>query len=281
MMKRSAILSASILVLADAANYDLVDITTIVSMEPAFETVARPCEPVSMEQLLAEDMLRSQDDEDRCMLTFFNGMCGGRYMEMGALDGVKYSNTYAFYKSPALNWRGVMVELIPENYEKLIRNRPDEWANVHGAVCDEPTTLHYYAGNSNAVGGIWEFASKEHRERYFPNVNLKDTMPIHCTPLQNILDIVNNDEAGTEKLYFDYFSLDIEGAEMSALQGIDWERTGFGIFIVEKNDPQVEAFLQSKGYNRVSPPGCSEKRNFFYINPEFDLIYNKMHAEAY
>lgn len=271
----SVVLTVSMFGLADAMNLDLFDPKTVVA-KTQFESSAHVCKPVDVEELRQNGLLTSQDFEDECMLSLFDGMCGGRYMEMGALDGVKFSNTYAFYKS-ALNWRGVMVELIPDNYEKLIQNRPDEFANIHGAVCSEPTTLHYYPGNNNAVGGILEFASESHKHRWFDDIDIEDTTPISCTPLQNILDVVYDIQ--NDKIYFDFFSLDIEGAEMSALNGIDWERTGFGILIVEKNDPDVEPFLKNKGYNLVHLPGCSERRNNFYINPQFDAIYNNVRAK--
>eukprot|EP00565_Helicotheca_tamesis_P009088 CAMPEP_0185728492 /NCGR_PEP_ID=MMETSP1171-20130828/3810_1 /TAXON_ID=374046 /ORGANISM="Helicotheca tamensis, Strain CCMP826" /LENGTH=301 /DNA_ID=CAMNT_0028397207 /DNA_START=108 /DNA_END=1013 /DNA_ORIENTATION=- len=289
-MKKVAVLTASIIALADALNFDLSDPKTVTLKEPAFESSAQVCDLVDVQQLMADGLLKSQGREDQCLLQFFNGICGGKYMEMGALDGVTFSNTYAFYKSPGLNWRGVMVELIPENYERLIRNRPDEFANVHGAVCNEPTTLHYYAGSSSAVGGVLEFASERHRHQFFGDVKLEDTTPIHCTPLQDILDMVHNDEeTHSKKQYFDFFSLDIEGAEMSALESIDWERTAFGILIVEstKGDEQVDEFIRSKGYNQISPlpavcPPLSDRigRNVYYINPEFDLIYDKVRRNS-
>jgi hypothetical protein len=53
---------------------------------------------------------KSQDKEDRQLLTWFGNLCGGRYIEMGGLDGVLFSNSYVFNKG--LNWTGVLGEFI-------------------------------------------------------------------------------------------------------------------------------------------------------------------------
>ena len=40
---------------------------------------------------------KSQDGEDRYLVdTYFKGLCGGTYLELGALDGVKFSNSHLF-----------------------------------------------------------------------------------------------------------------------------------------------------------------------------------------
>jgi hypothetical protein len=46
----------------------------------------------------------------------------GIFVELGALDGITYSNTKFF--EDTLKWRGILIEPVVENYEKLIKNRP-------------------------------------------------------------------------------------------------------------------------------------------------------------
>jgi hypothetical protein len=115
---------------------------------------------------------KSQNGEDRKLLTIFNGLCGGTYLEMGAFDGIRFSNTYLFHK--ALNWKGLLIEAGPYAFYNLTQNRPNELAVVHAAVCKEgKKTLHYvepekkWDGN---VGGIWEFATPSFRHRWWKGV---------------------------------------------------------------------------------------------------------------
>lgn len=45
---------------------------------------------------------------------------GGAFLEIGALDGEKFSNTYLFEK--ALGWRGILVEAHPDNAAALMQS---------------------------------------------------------------------------------------------------------------------------------------------------------------
>ena len=75
---------------------------------------------------------KSQSQEDEHLLSFFGGFCGGTYVKLGALDGITFSNTYAFNK--ALGWKGVLIELSPTTFARLRANRPNELAVVNAVV---------------------------------------------------------------------------------------------------------------------------------------------------
>ena len=208
-------------------------------------------------------------------------------MEVGALDGDRFSNTYAFYNSQDLGWKGVNVEVDPASYEKLSSNRKNDIANVHAAVCSDPQVIHYAQGKYKAVGGIWEFSSEAQRERWWPDMTLEETVPVQCTHhLQTILD----ETLGTGNHYFDFMTLDIEGAELSALQGLDFGRVGYGVIIVEKQgrgdygggmDLQIEELLSAVGYDRVDDKKktCGFRDNW-YINRDFGRIYRGYKDES-
>jgi len=257
-----------------------VDLDILRNRNGRFRTSATPCPHVDMFQMYEKDYLKSEDFEDQCLLEIFNGLCGGRYMEMGALDGVRFSNTYAFHISE-LDWRGVNVEMIPENYERLVANRPYDMANIHAAVCDKPQMVHYVHADSSAVGGVWEFASEKHKKRWYGDMTLENTTPIKCDSLQNLLE----DALMTDEHFFDFFSLDIEGAEMQALKGIDFSKTGFGVLVVErhsnkKDNIEIANFLAKKGYDQFQC-SCSHARNIWYVNREFADIYGEDFAQRF
>eukprot|EP00579_Thalassiosira_antarctica_P002619 CAMPEP_0201875086 /NCGR_PEP_ID=MMETSP0902-20130614/7149_1 /ASSEMBLY_ACC=CAM_ASM_000551 /TAXON_ID=420261 /ORGANISM="Thalassiosira antarctica, Strain CCMP982" /LENGTH=249 /DNA_ID=CAMNT_0048402059 /DNA_START=133 /DNA_END=879 /DNA_ORIENTATION=- len=211
------------------------------------KTFATSCEPPDIVMLAEQGFLQAQDGIDRCLIeNYFPAVCQGTYLEIGALDGIQSSNTYAFYK--VLGWKGVNIEIDPDNYEQLALNRHDDIANVQAAVCSESQRVHYAIGEDKAVGGIWEFSSEAHRERWWPGMTLYDTIPLKCTTLQSILDKI-----GIGKHFFDLATFDLEGAELSALLGIDFDKISFGVIIIEKNgdgdiNQQTEDLLRSKGY---------------------------------
>ncbi len=157
--------------------------------------------------------MTSQSKEDRNLLNIFPGICNGTYIEMGALDGVRYSNTHVFHK--ALGWKGVLVEVSPYNFAELKKNRPNELALVNAGVCKEESTVHFLDlandRDLSAVSGVWEFAAPAFRDRFWKGKTLDDATPIRCVPLRTILA----DQGPT--FFADFFSLDVEGAELQVL----------------------------------------------------------------
>lgn len=64
------------------------------------------------------DIDRSQHGEQKIVLEFFKGQTG-RFLDLGAFDGITNSNTRALSD---LGWRGVCVEASPETFIKLVAN---------------------------------------------------------------------------------------------------------------------------------------------------------------
>ncbi|KAL7541274.1 hypothetical protein ACHAXR_010758, partial [Thalassiosira sp. AJA248-18] len=215
--------------------------------------------------------------EDRCLIQrYFSGVCEGKYLEVGAVDGIQSSNTYAFYK--VMGWKGVNVEIDSENFQRLEHNRRDDIANVHAAVCSESQKIHYAhaAGEDKEAGAIWEFTSQSHRDQHWPNMTKFQTIPLKCTHLQSILDKT----VGPGKYFFDLATFDLSGAELSALLGIDFDRISFGVIIIERNEDapanqQIEDLLRSKGYSEtyVKDWGCGTGK--WFVHHDFRNIYQK------
>lgn len=245
-----------------------------------FETESISCPKLSLTAKEIEQHFKSQFLEDHTLLQWFNGLCHGTYLEIGGLDGVKFSNSYFFNKAPGMNWKGVLVELGPKNFAELQRNRPNEIATVHAAVCDEARTVHFVEiENEPEVSGVWEFASKSFRDdhRWWKDLKLEDMTPISCSPLKDIL----SSHVG-ETYYFDFFSLDIEGGELAALQSLDFEKVGFGIILVECDGHNelknlaLRALLEDNGYRHL----MDRDRSCWFYNHDFASIYNLAYSNT-
>jgi hypothetical protein len=171
----------------------------------SFKTNAYKCPYITPDP----KMMTSQFKEDHYLLKIFSGICNGTYVEMGALDGVRYSNTHVFHKE--LGWKGVLVEISPRNFAKLEKNRPNELALVHAGVCAKEGMVHFMEMANGAVSGVWEFAMPSFRDQWWKGKTIADATPIRCVPLRTIL-------ADQGPAFFaDFFSLDVEGAELQAL----------------------------------------------------------------
>lgn len=216
-------------------------------------------------------LFKSQWGEDKALMKWFGKLCNGTYLEMGGLDGKKYSNTFAFHKG--LQWKGVLVEASPSNFKQLQQNRPNELATIHAGVCDERRVIHFVAGKTKASGGFLEFASETHKERWFDQKKINQALAVDCKPLTDILK-----ESVGERVYFDFFSLDIEGAEYSALTALDFSIFSFGMVVVESHptfemkNMAVQALLESNGYKYFQDLHGSK----WYYNQEWSAIYKDL-----
>jgi FkbM family methyltransferase len=191
--------------------------------------------------------MRSQSNEDEYALNhYFGGQKkGGSFLEIGGLDGISYSNTFFFEQK--LDWRGVLVEANPTSFAQMEKNRPLA-KNVHAAVCEKVQEVHWYSNPQGAaVSGIWEMASPGFRKSWqFPEV--PDGLPlVRCKPLTQILESL-----GTLKI--DFFSLDVEGAELAVAQTIDFSKVSFCLICVEADgndktkDEGVKQLFVNAGY---------------------------------
>lgn len=224
---------------------------------------------------IASDLFLSQDQEDQTLLRWFRNLCGGTYLEIGALNGKQYSTSHAFHFG--LHWKGVLIEASPSSYKGLVVNRPHELATVNKAVCDKPRQVHFIEKlEAPELGGIWEFADEAFRNTWWSGTTVEAGIAIECVPLTDIL----TQHVG-EHFFFDFFSLDIEGGEFSVLKTLDFQKFSFGIIFVESSyhagtvnemrNQATKSRLESHGYQFLMEFG----RSYWFANKDFDKIYQE------
>jgi hypothetical protein len=78
---------------------------------------------------------------------------------------------------------------------------------------------------------------------------IRNATVVMCETLEQIL----LEKVGSG-FYFDFFTLDVEGAEYAVLQSINFDLVGFGVIVVEadthnkRKNMAVRTFLESNGY---------------------------------
>lgn len=186
-----------------------------------------------------------QDKEDEYAYhTFFKGLYSGTYLELGALDGVRYSNTRWFHKQ--LGWRGLLIEANPDNWVNLIVNRPHDIC-VHTAICKQIGKVHWAPGPS-CCSGIFEFMSSEFINKWHPEKQLEDLTEISCVPLSDIFTTYHI-------RHIDFFSLDVEGGELEVLESIDFKCVNFNVIVIEADgtnparEAKIQEYLKERGYD--------------------------------
>jgi FkbM family methyltransferase len=184
---------------------------------------------------------RSQSNEDKAIVEQLYGgqpKCGGTIVEIGALDGVRYSNSWYFEQ--ALQWKALLIEANPRNFKALQINRPNA-LNVHSAMCTSESIDFIGSG---AVGGMVNTMSEKHKNGW---VNPKEkSVSVPCQTFKPLFS-----KHGIH--HVDIFILDVEGGEFEVLKTMDWSVT-VGVWVVEldKGDPQkdhdVREELRKHGY---------------------------------
>lgn len=173
------------------------------------------------------------------------------YLEMGAMTGIEYSNTYFFEKYH--NWTGILIEPHKYNFELLTKNRPNNKL-FNELVSNEENELEYINYNNSTlsgVAGVLKTIPKNNMKTYYEDNNPWQTeLRKKYLKIQNIKPVTLTSiikQSGFDKI--DFFSLDVEGHEYQVLLSFDWS-IPVNIFLIENNPDRdkINKLLISKNY---------------------------------
>ena len=218
---------------------------------------------------------RSQQGEDAYIVeNFFKGLCEGIYVELGALDGVKYSNTHFFRH--ALAWKGALIEPNTRLFEKLKQNRAPEDDVFNAAVCASKQMVHFLDdGRNGATSGVVEFMTPTFAREWHEKTNARATLTkIMCESLSEIL--TQSDVVGS--IHVDFLSVDVEGGEFEVIKTLDFDKHQFGVIFYEADEHNpvkneaVKSFLANNGYPFF---GHNQNSNY-HVNEKWGEIYSNV-----
>ena len=194
--------------------------------------------------------------------------CNGIFLEMGACDGILYSNTKAL--EDYLGFTGVLIEPGKNDYAKLIRNRPN-CKNYNYAISNDEGIFDYI-GDSTAVGGLINNFDSTWIKDW--NLDRKNIQKVQTKKLSTIL-------SETNIKYIDFWSLDVEGSELDVLKSMDWTIPIY-IIVIETGHhrykeitEQCRKILRQQGF---SCDGIQYGLDEWWINDNYfrkDLLFNK------
>lgn len=186
----------------------------------------------------------------------------GIFVELGAMNGVTYSNTKFF--EDVLQFSGTLIEPT-EQYNTLIENRPR--CKCYNVAVNYKTELVKFLGNY-ATAGLVDTMNSKFREYWHPEAT---EYFVNGEPMRNILK-----KSAIE--YIDFLSIDVEGGEQVVLETMDFSVPIYVICIeldghnVEKDDC-CRSILTKNGFT-------FKKRfliNEFWVNDNYfrkDVVYD-------
>lgn len=154
---------------------------------------------------------------DLKMLKYINYE-NGFFIECGANDGINQSNTWYYEKK--LNWRGVLIEPIPEVFKQLKKNRKSKnffFNNVLKSFKDKRKYIRLIYDKKDSL--ITKVENKKIKNTY--------SFRSRAKTLNEILTIIK----APKKI--DFFSLDVEGDEINVLNGVDLKKYYFKYILIE------------------------------------------------
>ena len=190
----------------------------------------------------------SQVGQDEFLLeNFFRGRRDGVFVDVGAYDGEKFSNSLFFERY--MGWRGLCIEPMPSVFNRLQASRK--------AIC-ERFCISDFEGEADFVeadAGIDEKMlsgpdgafDPRHVERLQRMATSTVRYKVPVTTLATLL---------TRHALFDidYCSMDTEGSEFRILSGLDFNRFRVALFTVEDNynDGRLAQLMDDRGYDLVA-----------------------------
>lgn len=173
----------------------------------------------------------------------------GTYVEIGANDGIQQSNSKYFetFKS----WSGVLIEPHAGNFKALKKNRSRRNFFANFACVDfshrgEYVELIYSDLMTTAVNLESDLDSLAAHITESESYLKRGSVHSFRSPARTMNQILIESRLPNE---IDFLSLDVEGAEMSVLKGIDHEKFRFKCILVEcRNLNRMIEYLKDHSY---------------------------------
>jgi len=201
---------------------------------------------------MGDSMYYSQCGEDEYLNTnYFKNLRGGTFLEMGALDGITYSNTKFF--EDTLGWTGVLIEPHPVQFQNLTQTRPN--CHLFNTLVSDMTAelkFKYFLYGLSPVSGVESTLPESHFKVWFQSDNpLYKNLPqseVMIKP-RTLTSIVK--ESGVP--YIDFFSLDVEGHELNVLKSFDFSIPVYLLLIecldkYSPNEIEISDILKKNGF---------------------------------
>ncbi len=200
----------------------------------------------------------------------FKGKRDGIFLDIGANDGVTFSNSYFFEKE--LGWKGICFEPLQSAFEKLEKCRTS--ININACASNEDKTDYFLSisGYGEMLSGLKSKYDSRHLQR------IAETIKEHGGEMKEIaVQCVDINKLLIKHAFtaIDFVSIDTEGNELEILKAIDFDSIYIKALTVENNyqSNDFEAFLSSKGFEKIQRLDADE---VFINKDEFGWIKRRL-----
>ncbi|WP_246838284.1 FkbM family methyltransferase [Leptospira meyeri] len=187
----------------------------------------------------------------------------GYYVDIGAYDPYRFSNTSYFYE---LGWTGINIEPSPDGYKRFeIHRIRDQNLNIGIGLAE--SELVYYRFEEAALNTFDAERVKFLEET--TNYKSKDNVKVKVRPLASVLqEFAPNQE-------IDFMNIDVEWNEISVLKSGDWKKFRPKVILIEILDFDLETITKNPIHLLLIEMGyffyCKTPRTCFYLEKDFHI----------
>ena len=190
----------------------------------------------------------SLDGEDMLLISLYEEQPNykGFYVDIGAHDPIRFSNTQYFYEK---GWRGINIDATPGSMKRFNIFRPED-INLECAVSDKNEELIYYCFEESALNSFNALVAERRIENGW---ELKEKIAVHSQSINSILETNL-----PQSQFIDFINIDVEGMELKILRLLDFQKYAPKYFLIEDLEnvdinideikSEIVNFMKSKKY---------------------------------
>jgi len=168
-------------------------------------------------------MYYSQHGEDFILQEVFKDQVSGFFVDVGALDGIHFSNTYLFELK---GWKGICVEAHPGYIEMLKKNRPMSACFSTAAGPENKNVVEFYTTERGSLSTLDPSLRSYFGKRFKKYFKGYSRVSISMSTLDTLLLDISPSK-------IDFVSVDVEGCEIGVLRGFSIARHKPEVVILE------------------------------------------------
>lgn len=162
----------------------------------------------------------------------------GYFIDLACADGVNLSNTFTLEKF--LGWNGILIDANPKYEKAILKNRKSKY--VQACVTNKSDDIINFRVDNGMLSGIVGDEYDNNTKVRGNELKNAEILELRTKTLTSILD----DNAAPKII--DFMSLDIEGAEMTAILGLDFAKYNITTLCIEAPNLDLCLYLDEFGY---------------------------------
>ena len=165
----------------------------------------------------------------------------GYFVEFGATNGIRLSNTYLL--ETKFNWSGILVEPARIYFSNLKKNRNSIVINKCVWSISRQELIFREVGDLSTIESFKNFDLHAHSRAKGKNYRVETISLLELLSTNNAPKVI------------DFLSIDTEGSEFEILRSFDFSQYSFNAICIEHNytirREEIYNLLVAKGYRRV------------------------------